>query len=943
MGKIASTGGDAKHLSEIRAEVAFTRVHSATCDLTKTFRLDASHKLKADGAPPLTKATAHRTSLKGTASEMALQLGQYLNCVSPRQAFVPAPPPASKDEWRLLTLKEAELDKDAIARSPRYFRAAEGPGLLAIDLDFKTYPAHIRDKLREVGNVSKALASVFPAIDDAACVSRPSTSAGIRIIETGEVSENTGEHRYLLVLDGRDASAFVKRYADHLALAGWIWGEVSEAGIVLYRGLFDVAASSEPSRLFYEADPKLEGQGLERVKGAREPKIKEGGFLDTHALPPLTEEQMAALCDLKKQIANDLEPERKKKRAAWEAKRIDDLVRRGKTPEAARKAVTGAVERHTLSGDFEIKLDSGEYVAVSEILENPEAFHRQTGADPLEPDYHGGRNIAVIISDAPPFRIHSQAHGGIEYRLVKTPEEWFEPAPENNAPEPQAVNASTAGDEWPELVDLFGHDDPAGLSDVPPSACPPVIYRWALSEARRKGAPPMFPIVSAITVAAAAIGNSLRIRPREHDTGWTEPAALWTVPVASPGQRKSPIIKAAKKPLNDVDGEYLRADRARQEEWLARPKPKKGDADNRGPEPRIRRRVVDNPTLEKQVRIHSDNPRGLLIAPDEFAAIPASYGAYKKNGDGDRTLALRMFDGDDIKLDRVGAGTIYADSALLSILAGTQPDKIATLTGGLGADGFLQRILFVVHDGVRRAGIDEPPDERAAKDYEGLIRYLATAEHGRDATVQLKKDGHRILREATDNIDALQHLPGASEAWKGHVEKWGKILPRLVLIFHAIEQWQSFEFVVPSEPVGEVTVRRAIHFANCLLRHSLAFYDRYYGQSAAASEARKLAGYILTRPDKLSYRARDFGQAQKTLRDPQLLKATMRELEIAGWCRVEKHGAEGPYEWSVNPKAHERFAAHAEREIKTRARQRQDIARAAKARAALSKNAGGDE
>lgn len=927
----------AKRLSEVTADVAFTIVHSMAGDITKAFKLNASCKLTAIAATPLSKGTAHRTVLKGTANKMASELATWLTSISPRQAIIPAPPPTAKDIWPLTTLNEAEGDKDVVARSPRYFRPANGPALLAIDFDFKTYPPHIQDKLREVGNISKALASVFPLFGDAACVSRPSTSTGIRIVETGEVSENTGAHWYFFALDGQDASEFIKRCAAHLALAGWIWGEVSEAGLVLYRGLFDLAASSDPSRLFYEADPKLDGRGLERVKGARDAKIKEGGFLDTRALPPLTEEQTAKLEEIKKQIARDLERECRKKRAAWEQKRIAELIRRGKSPEAARKAVTGVVERHTLSGDFDIKLDNGDYVGVSEILENPEAFHRQTCADPLEPDYRGGRNIAVIFSDAPPFRIHSLAHGGIDYRLEKTPEEWFEPAPEENTPRPLASKENVTPDDFPEPWDIFGHDDLAGLASVPSSALPLIVHRWALSESRRKGTSLMFPAMSALTVIAAAIGNSVRIQPREFDERWTEPAALWTVLVASPGRRKSPTMSAAIDPLRALDGERGEADEARHARWAALPKPRKGAPDHRGPEPRIRRFVVDDATLEKQVRIHRDNPRGLLRTPDELTALLGSLGAYKKSGDGDRGQMLSMFDGKPVTVDRVTTGTVRAECALMSVLAGTQPAKIEKLTRDLGDDGFLQRFLFILDDGEERRESDEAPDAGAAAEYEEAVRYFACAEHGREAVVRMTNSGHQILREAEAGTRKLLNLPGASDALKGHLEKYGKILPRLTLVFHALAQFELFGSLDVSQPVLDDAVRQAVEFSRYLLRHSLAFYARFYGHSPAASEARMLAGFVLTKPERQIFTVRDLSDARKELRGDgrKTLYAAMRELEDAGWCRVNEWKPDGPASWRTNPRVHSRFVDHAQRESEKRARQREAINAAAAQRDAI--------
>ena len=68
-------------------------------------------------------------------------------------------------------------------------------------------------------------------------------------------------------------------------------------------------------------------------------------------------------------------------------------------------------------------------------------------------------------------------------------------------------------------------------------------------------------------------------------------------------------------------------------------------------------------TSEKALRIFADNPRGLLNTTDELVGALGNIGAYKRSGDGDRALMLRFFDGGDAMMDRVGGGTLYAESA----------------------------------------------------------------------------------------------------------------------------------------------------------------------------------------------------------------------------------------------------------------------------------------
>jgi hypothetical protein len=493
--------------------------------------------------------------------------------------------------------------------------------------------------------------------------------------------------------------------------------------------------------------------------------------------------------------------------------------------------------------------------------------------------------------------------------------------------------------EFAEPLDIFSDADPAELANPPPGSLPPVIEQWARTESRRKGVPFIFAAGAAIGAASSAVGSSLRIAPRVHDD-WTEPAALWITLVAPPGSAKSPIISAAIDPLRRLDSERGKMDHAKHEAWSAAValKKKVKDAPDPGREPIVRRYIVDDVTMEKQVRIHAANPRGLLRAPDELFGLFGSLGAYKKGAEGDRSQVLRLFEGKEIIIDRVGTtGSIRAERALMGVVAGTQPDKMRTLSRDLSSDGMLQRFIFVLHDGKDRQGIDEPPDRQALDSYAFTIRGLATAEYVFCQPIRLSAEGYAALAEMNNRIASLKSIPATAPAWWGHVEKWGKFLPRIILTFHALEEFSAFGAVDPEKEVSLATVRRAISFARFLLiGHSLRFYETYFGASEAAGEAREIAGFILSKGASLTELTRKtVYDARKDLRGTRnlaALLAAMAELENAGWCTVTARHPDGPSRWRVNPKVHDRFDERAARERTSRAERHRKIIEAGKQR-----------
>lgn len=536
--------------------------------------------------------------------------------------------------------------------------------------------------------------------------------------------------------------------------------------------------------------------------------------------------------------------------------------------------------------------------------------------------------------DHPPSNLSG---GTLKYRMQQEVDPlWLPAMPSSDAPaEPLTAFAEEKGP-----LDIFRDADPAQLGNLPANAVPPKLERWIKSEARRKGAPEAFSAVSALTVIGSAIGADIRVQVRQYDDTWTEAANLWSVIVADPGNAKSPIISAAAGPLRAVDAAWVKADQARFDQWQAdKAKAKRNkELPDPGPEPRIRRAMVDDVTSEKQIRIFRDNPRGVLQTPDELAGLLGAFGAYKQGGGSDRAHFLRSFDGGNITADRVGSGTISAERASLSVLAGTQPDKLREVVKGLGSDGLLQRFIVVLHDGRERKALDEAPDREAAAWFSNLIGKLTSAGYVFPDPVRLSPEAGAVLAAADEQIKALKHFPGAPTELKGHLEKWGRLLPRLILIMHVVRQMDEGEGFDPTEMIEPATAQMAVRLASFFLDHAIAFYLDYFGAAKSASEARWIAGHLLTRPDMTVVTRRDIYDHRKPLRGQEgnrVLMAAMRELEEFGWCWVKDRDESGPTSWCIDQRIHERFAERAERERRERGEKHQKIVDAGKARAFL--------
>ncbi len=531
--------------------------------------------------------------------------------------------------------------------------------------------------------------------------------------------------------------------------------------------------------------------------------------------------------------------------------------------------------------------------------------------------------------------------GGAKYaaRTVQRAMANTKPRPDESIFEVHDDEPAPADNSWPDPADIFGDAGALGLGDFPLDCLTPQLAAWVRSHSRRKGVPTVFAGVAALTTISAAVGASLKIRPQQKDD-WEEPSGLWTVLIAEPGSGKSPTISAALAPLRELDSRHGNEDRAAHAEWDRRQNKRRRKDEPDHPierEPRIRRYVLDSVTIEKMVRIMSSNPRGIMRAPDEWASFLGEMGAYKKDAGGDRAMALRTFDGGSIDIERMGSGNTHAACGLQSILAGSQPDKIERALSNLAEDGMAQRTLFVLDDGARRASIDEEPDAGAEQAYRSTVKALVAASYIFDDPVRLTPEGYDACKRALEQISLIGRYPGTPAALVGHLAKWGRILPRIILAVHSFEECEAQGYVDTSKAVPLERVQRCIGIATFLVRHQVEFYRRYLVPDERDAEARWLAGFILTKPDLARFSHRTIYDARTELRgaderDRRRREAIMAKLVDAGWCRVDtmKNGLADS--WLINPRVHQRFAERAKLESAQRAARLIEIEQSAKAR-----------
>jgi hypothetical protein len=474
---------------------------------------------------------------------------------------------------------------------------------------------------------------------------------------------------------------------------------------------------------------------------------------------------------------------------------------------------------------------------------------------------------------------------------------------------------------WPEPVNFLRE-----LAAPPfvPEDVPPQLGAFAFAYAKQTGIDPSICVAAAVTCAAAAINDEFAI-VADSASGWMQSARLWFLSLAPSGAGKSPAQRAMLKPLHELQRD-LHAHYQKQCDLLDKDDPKP-------PKPRI---LLADTTVEALSEALRDNPRGLLIANDEFEGFLGSLDQYRRSpASRDRGEWLRAFDGGPHTIERVQRGSVFVPNFGVSLLTATTPTALAKVARLLPEDGLLQRFLLVVArrqvDGERVAELDS-----LRRDFEALLQrmyHLTPRKHR--GKVPMMEEATEVFASWRRQIRGQQEaLDGLDPALGAHLAKFPTFALRLALVFHVARVGgRDEEHPDPAVwPVTAETMERAFRFLDRCRRHAVITYLALRGGSEAFDLARDLARAIIALGGS-SVARRDFLRHVWGFRkaDPSLQSRAIDLLVDLGWLRESDDGyrKSEPTRFLVNPSIHEQYVQIAEQERKRRAAVREVIKAAA--------------
>lgn len=333
----------------------------------------------------------------------------------------------------------------------------------------------------------------------------------------------------------------------------------------------------------------------------------------------------------------------------------------------------------------------------------------------------------------------------------------------------------------------------------PTPALPKAVSTLIEEAGRAIGCDEAFVALPLLAVLGSAIGTTRRV---ELKPGWRALPIVWPVTVAESGSQKSPAADvsldhvreredrlyeefAAERQTYEIEAEDYEKARStwRHAKKSDEPPPKR-------PRDPIQRRVlVEDATSEALVSALADNPRGLLVATDEFSGLLGSMGRYNGTPAADEALYLKSYSGRSHNVSRRTGRSTHVRQAAVWLTGTIQP---GVLRRALGVErresGLLARLLLAAPPRRPKKWTTDAIGWTTRGDFVRVLDNLYGLEHelklGRleSKIVRLSRDAETLFVKFHDehNVETIELTGDLAAAWSKLEETAG----RLALIIH---------------------------------------------------------------------------------------------------------------------------------------------------------------
>lgn len=326
-----------------------------------------------------------------------------------------------------------------------------------------------------------------------------------------------------------------------------------------------------------------------------------------------------------------------------------------------------------------------------------------------------------------------------------------------------------------------------------------------------------FPIdftgTSILYAGSVSIGNTHKA---EIMKGWQENAGLYLSIVGEAGTNKSHPLSFVLKPIEQRDKLKFQKYQSEKMEYDSISALTKKDREQQGYDEPIKpiweQLLVTDFTPEALAEVHKSNNRGVGVYADELASWFKNFNRYNKGSE--EQFWLSVWSGKPIRINRKTSEPTYIPLPFISVIGTIQPGVLNELADNRTENGFLDRLLFVVPDNLKKEYWSEKElDSSIADNWETIILNLLNLPLTMDETntpqpeiLRFTDEAKRLLFEWQKSLTDQSNNP-ENEAISGVNAKMEVYAIRLALILQMLQYACS---VGDKQVIGIEAVRGAL-------------------------------------------------------------------------------------------------------------------------------------
>ena len=207
---------------------------------------------------------------------------------------------------------------------------------------------------------------------------------------------------------------------------------------------------------------------------------------------------------------------------------------------------------------------------------------------------------------------------------------------------------------------------------------------------------------SILYAVSVSIGNTHRVEIKK---GWQESAVLYLSIVGRPGTNKSHPVSFALEPIEQRDNlKFQKYQKEKQEFDAISSTYQKGKGATRlytkPVQPIWEQHLVTDFTPEALTDVHKFNKRGIGVYADELAAWFKNFNRYNKGSE--EQFWLSVWSGKAIRINRKTTEPTFITKPFISVIGTIQPAVLNELADNRTENGFLDRLLFVAPENLKK-------------------------------------------------------------------------------------------------------------------------------------------------------------------------------------------------------------------------------------------------